>query len=76
MARLNVYIPDELAERAKAARLNISALAQTAISAELRRRATDSWLASLPLPRGKVPHRVAMDALDEIRTELAGDFDA
>lgn len=71
MARLNVYIPDELAERARNAELNVSALAQAAIADELQRRATDDWLESLPTPRATVPHRVALDALDEARSELA-----
>jgi len=72
MARLNVYVPDELAERAKAADLNISALAQAAIADELQRRATNSWLDALPAPRGTVSHRAAIDALDAGREELAG----
>jgi post-segregation antitoxin (ccd killing protein) len=72
MARLNVYIPDELAERAKSAELNISALAQAAIADELQRRATDAWLASLPAPRGAVSHSAALDALDDARDELGG----
>src|ERR1051326_1516100 len=40
MARLNVYVPDDLAERARRAGLNISALAQAAILAELDHHAT------------------------------------
>ena len=40
MARLNVYVPDELAERARARGLNVSALTQAAISAELENSAT------------------------------------
>lgn len=35
LARSNVYVPDELAERARARGLNISAVTQNAISAEL-----------------------------------------
>jgi post-segregation antitoxin (ccd killing protein) len=75
MARLNVYVPDELAERAKAADLNVSALAQAAIADELQRRATNSWLDSLPTPRGKVSHSAALAALDDARAELAGGTD-
>ena len=47
MARLNVYVPDELAERARARGLNVSALTQAAISAELENSATDAWLEGL-----------------------------
>lgn len=72
MARLNVYVPDELADQAKAADLNISALAQAAIADELRRRATNSWLSALPSPRGAVSHRGILEALDGARAELAG----
>jgi post-segregation antitoxin (ccd killing protein) len=73
MARLNVYIPDELAEQARSAGLNVSALTQVAIADELQRRATDAWLVSLPEPRSMVSHRTVMDALDEARAELAGE---
>lgn len=73
MARLNVYIPDELAEQAKSAGLNISALTQAVIADELQRRATDAWLASLPQPGSPVSHHEAMNALDGARAELAGE---
>lgn len=73
MARINVYIPDELAERAKSAELNVSSLAQAAIADELRRRETETWLTALPHPRGTVSHEAAMTALDEARVELFGD---
>jgi hypothetical protein len=43
---------------------------------ELRRRATDAWLAALPTPRGTVSHQAAVDALDEVRTDLADVADA
>jgi post-segregation antitoxin (ccd killing protein) len=72
MARLNVYVPDDLAARAKAADLNVSALAQAAIADELQRRATNSWLDTLPAPRGTVSHRAALEALDGAREELTG----
>ncbi|MEU0463751.1 type II toxin-antitoxin system CcdA family antitoxin [Amycolatopsis sp. NPDC006131] len=72
MARLNVYVPDELAERARAADLNVSALVQAAIADELQRRATDAWLDALPPPRRTVSHQVALEALDGARAALAG----
>jgi len=75
MARLNVYVPDELAERARAADLNLSALTQTAITNELQRRATDAWLTTLPSPRRAVSHDAALAALDDARAELAGESD-
>lgn len=73
MARLNVYVPDELAARARAEGLNVSALTQAAISAELDRHAIDSWLADLPPGPGGVSHDLAMTALDEAREERAGE---
>ena len=71
MARLNVYVPDDLAERARAAGLNVSALTQTAIADELNRRSMSSWLAELPVPA--VTHEAAMRALDEAREEFGTD---
>ncbi|MGQ0483068.1 MAG: type II toxin-antitoxin system CcdA family antitoxin [Pseudonocardia sp.] len=71
MARVNIYLPDELAESARAAGLNISALAQAAITAELSQNATDAWLAELPTQR-RVSHDQAMAALDAARTEREG----
>ena len=49
MARLNVYVPDELAQRAKSAEVNVSALVQAALADELDRQATDEWLATVPI---------------------------
>ena len=69
MTRVNVWVPDELAERAREARLNISALTQAAIAAELARTATDVWLATLPAPRG-LTHAAAVAALDDAREEF------
>jgi post-segregation antitoxin (ccd killing protein) len=74
MARLNVYLPDELAERAKVANLNISALTQAAIAAELQRQSTDSWLASLTTSTSSVDHDAVMVALDAARDELGADL--
>ncbi|WP_024877621.1 type II toxin-antitoxin system CcdA family antitoxin [Saccharomonospora piscinae] len=71
MAWLNVHVPDELAECAKREELNVSALVQAALHAELGRRATDHWLAKLPRPSGAVSHEDVEAALDEVRDELA-----
>jgi post-segregation antitoxin (ccd killing protein) len=70
MARLNVYVPDELAERARRAGLNVSALAQAAIVAELDQLETAAWLDALPRPAHRTSHRAALTALDAAR----GDF--
>ncbi|MFI5605827.1 type II toxin-antitoxin system CcdA family antitoxin [Amycolatopsis sp. NPDC051903] len=75
MARMNVYVPDELAERVKAADLNVSALVQAALADALQRRATDSWLDNLPAPRGVVSHGAVLDAIDAARSELGDSAD-
>lgn len=71
MARLNVYVPDALADEARAAGLNVSALTQAAITQELSRHATDAWLDNLPTPRQKVAHDTALAALEDARNELS-----
>lgn len=71
MARLNVYLPDELAAEVKKAGLNLSALTQDAVRRCLAMRSTDAWLDTLtPLtPSERVPHEGAADALDAARDE-------
>lgn len=70
MARLNVYLPDELAEQAKEAGLNLSAVTQDAVRQTLAARTTDSWLSTLQAtPAEPVTHDKALDALDAVREE-------
>lgn len=76
MSRVNIYLPDSLADRARACGLNISALAQAAVSAELDRQATDQWLANVPRPRRTVSHEAALKALDEARSDMGDDESA
>lgn len=72
MARVNVYLPDELAREARAAGLNISRVAQDALSASLVQDETDRWIERLErLPRAEVSHASVLQALDEGRAELA-----
>ena len=71
MARVNVYLPDELAQRARAAGLNISGVAQEALRAALMRDETDSWLDRLEaLPRTDIAHGRVIEAIDAAREEL------
>jgi post-segregation antitoxin (ccd killing protein) len=71
MARVNVYLPDELARAARTAGLNISKVTQEALSEDLARRETDGWLDRLEhLPRTDVPHERVIAAIDEARAEL------
>ena len=74
MARVNVYLPDDLAAEAREADINISRFVQEALRRELAGRATSAWLASLEtLPPNNVTHEDVLRALDETRDE-AGDF--
>lgn len=70
MARLNVYVPDELAERAKARGLNVSALTQAAIAAELERSATTAWLESVEARTSRARHDDVLAAIDAARDEF------
>jgi post-segregation antitoxin (ccd killing protein) len=71
MARLNIHMPDDLAERARAKGLNISALAQAAVAAELARNSTAEWLEKIPRRSApSIDHAQALDALDAARDEL------
>lgn len=70
MARVNVYLPDDLAARAKDADLNVSALTQRAIEQELAGRATKAWLERIrKLPPSGVSHDSVIAALDAAREE-------
>jgi len=72
MARVNVYLPDELAQAARAAGLSISRVTQEALSSSLAHSETDRWLDRLDhLPRADIPHRSVIDALDEARAEFS-----
>jgi post-segregation antitoxin (ccd killing protein) len=73
MARVNVYLPDELAQEARAAGLNISRVTQEALSNSLAHDETDRWLDRLErLPRADIPHKQVIKAIDEARAELGG----
>ena len=78
MARVNVYLPDDLAAEAKEAGLNVSAVTQAAIRSELQRNAMAVWLDELASFRRQGPpidvsHDDVIGALDEARRELWGD---
>jgi hypothetical protein len=67
MARVNITVPDELLDQARAAGLNVSRLAATALAEEIDRRAKlaelDAYLATLDAELGPVPE----DELDAAR---------
>lgn len=71
VARLNVYLPDELAARAKEAGLNLSAVTQDAVRRSLAARSTDEWLDTLRDADWATPvsHERALEALESARSE-------
>ena len=74
MARLNVYVPDELADAARAAELNVSAITQDALRTALDANSVGAWLDSLDsLDPAPVTHATAERALADARDELWGD---
>jgi post-segregation antitoxin (ccd killing protein) len=71
MARVNVYLPDDLAEEARAAGLNVSNITQDALRRELAGKRTSAWVARVSeLPPTGVTHEQVMDALDAVREEM------
>ncbi len=72
VARLNVYLPDDLAAAARRAGLNVSGLTRDAVQRALTSRSTDEWLATLrPVPAHRATHGGVLAALDADRDELA-----
>jgi post-segregation antitoxin (ccd killing protein) len=73
MARVNVYLPDDLAEAARAAGLSMSRVTQEAVRRDLARRVGATWLDRVRQERPSgVTHERVLDALDAVRAE-AGD---
>jgi hypothetical protein len=70
MARVNVYLPDDLAAEVRAAGLNLSMVTRVAVLRELALRRTDAWLLRVALERPPaVPHRSILDALRAVDTD-------
>jgi post-segregation antitoxin (ccd killing protein) len=70
MARVNIYLPDELAAQARAAELNVSGIAQKALRDELARAGIDRWLETLERrPPVNITTEQVLRALDEVREE-------
>ncbi len=63
MARVNVYLPDGLAEEVRAGGVNLSNLTRVAAERELTRRSTTSWLRRVALQRAaaRLTHEVVFD---------------
>jgi hypothetical protein len=71
MARVNIYLPDGLAGRARAAGLNVSGIAQEALERKLRSFATDQWLDTLrDVPEVRISRaKNSSRFMDEVREE-------
>jgi post-segregation antitoxin (ccd killing protein) len=61
---------DDLAERARARGLNLSALTQAVIAGELERTSVATWLDSLPAVSRAVEHAAVMAALHDARDDF------
>ena len=71
MARVNVYLPDDLASAVKAADLNVSAIAQAALADELAARDTNRWLDELAArPSLGISHEEVLEAVRAAREEF------
>ena len=71
IARVNVYLPDDLAERARAADLNVSGLTQDAIRRALDARAVNEWLDDLAsLPSAGIDPVVVREAVRAAKDEF------
>ncbi|MDA9912886.1 type II toxin-antitoxin system CcdA family antitoxin [Candidatus Nanopelagicales bacterium] len=71
MARVNVYLPDQLAEQARLADVNVSAITQEALARKLGVLGFRSWLDRLAeLEPVLVPTESVQKALDQGREEF------
>ena len=75
MARVNIYLPDDLADDARVAGLNVSAIAQAALRAELKGGETSAWLRRSGRHRSRgISHDEVLAALDAVRAEAGDDW--
>jgi len=72
MARVNVYLPDDLAAEAKAAGLNVSNLTQEALRSALAASRLDDWLDDVAALR---PLRISRRAVAEAVTAAKNDLE-
>ncbi|MDA8033510.1 MAG: type II toxin-antitoxin system CcdA family antitoxin [Actinomycetota bacterium] len=75
MARVNVYLPDDLADAAREAGLNVSNIAQEALRDRLRAKSTSAWLDRVALlPVIGVSRQQIVAALDAARAEQGDEW--
>lgn len=74
MARVNVYLPDDLAAEAREAGLNVSSLTQEALRSALAARRSDEWLEQIGATRPLgIDHDAVLAAVAGAKAELEGD---
>ena len=73
MARVNVYLPDQLADEARDAGLNVSNLTQEAVRSALSSMRMGEWLKMVAaLPPTGAEHNDVLAALQGAKDELEG----
>jgi post-segregation antitoxin (ccd killing protein) len=73
MSHVNVYLPDDLAEEAKKAELNISSLTQEAIRSALAAQTLTRWQQQISeLDSPGVSHAKVIAAVNSAKDELEG----
>ena len=73
MARVNVYLPDDLADEVRAADINVSAVSQAALREALAARQVDEWLDEVGrLPSAGVAQAEVLAAVAAAKDELEG----
>ena len=73
MARVNVYLPDDLADEVRAADINVSAVSQAALREALAARQVDEWLDEVcRLPSAGVAPAEVRSAVAAAKDELEG----
>ena len=73
MARVNVYLPDDLAAEAKAAHLNVSHLTQEALRSALAAGRVNEWLNDVATMRPLgINHSAVASAVTAAKDELEG----
>ena len=74
MARVNVYLPDDLAAEAKAAGMNVSNLTQEALRSALAARRVDDWIEDVGSMRSlEISSEAVASAVAEAKNEFGVD---
>jgi post-segregation antitoxin (ccd killing protein) len=73
MARINVYLPQDLADQVREEDLNVSALVQAALRQALAAQRTNAWLDDVAkLPKTHIDDAVVAEALRGAKDEFEG----